>query len=126
LLVAIDKFTKWLEVEPVRAIITQAAAEFIKGIMCRFGVPNNIITNNGSQFTSSIFQAYCSELGMKIFYASLAHPRSNGQVEHTNAEVLRGLKTKTFDRLNDSEKNWIEEVPTVLWSLRTTPSRVTG
>ena len=40
--------------------------------------------------------------------------------------MLRGLKTKTFDRFETSGKKWIDELPSVLWSLRTTPSRATG
>jgi hypothetical protein len=56
----------------------------------------------------------------------MAHTRSNRQAEHANTEVLRGLKTKTFDQLKGSGKGWFEEVPTVLWSLWTTPNRATG
>ena len=40
--------------------------------------------------------------------------------------MLRGLKTRTFDRLRKCGKNWIEELPVVLWSIRTTPNRATG
>ena len=105
LFVAVDKFTKWVEVEPVRTITAQAAIKFIKGVVCRFGVPNRIIMDLGSQFTSGTFQAYCGDMGTKICYASVVHPRSNGQVERANAEVLRGLKTKTFDRFKGSGKN---------------------
>jgi transposase InsO family protein len=54
----------------------------------RFGVPNKIITDNGSQFTSSAFQGYCKDLGIQICYASVAHPESNDQVERANAEIL--------------------------------------
>ena len=43
-----------------------------------------------------------------------------------NAEVLRGLKTRTFDTLQKHGRRWIEELPVVLWSLRTTPNRATG
>ena len=78
MLVAVDKFTKWVEVEPVRAIIAQAAIKFIRGIVCRFGVPHSIITDNGTQFTSNAFKKYCKELGTAICYASVAHPRGNG------------------------------------------------
>jgi hypothetical protein len=56
LYVAIDKFTKWLEATPVVKINKQSAVKFIKSIICRFGVPNRIITDNGSQFTSGAFQ----------------------------------------------------------------------
>ena len=56
LYVAIDKFTKWAEVEAVRTIPARSAVKFIKGLVSRFGVPNRIITDNGSQFTSNLFK----------------------------------------------------------------------
>ena len=69
--VAIDKFTK-----------------FFKGLVCHFGVPNRVITDNGMQFTSRTFLQYAQDLGGKIWFASIAHPRSNGQAERENARVL--------------------------------------
>ena len=68
---------------------------------------------------------YVHALGCKTLFASMAHPRSNGQAERANAEVLHGLKTRTFDMLQKHDKRWIEELPVVLWSLRTTPNRAT-
>ena len=41
--VAIDKFTKWPEVEAVRKVTAQSAVKFFKGLVCRFGVPNRVI-----------------------------------------------------------------------------------
>ena len=55
----------------------------------------------------------------------LPHPRSNGQAERANADVLRGLRTTTFDTLQKHGRRWIEELPVVLWSLRTTPKQAT-
>jgi hypothetical protein len=52
---AIDKFTRWPEATPVVKINKQSTVKFIKSIIYRFGVPNRIITDNGSQFTSSAF-----------------------------------------------------------------------
>jgi transposase InsO family protein len=92
LYVAIDKFIKWPEVTHVVKINKQSIVKFIKSIICRFGVPNRIITDNGSQFTSSTFQGYYEDLGIQVCYASIAHPESNGQVERANAEILKGLK----------------------------------
>ena len=63
LYVAIDKFTKWAEVEAVRTIPAGSMVKFIKGIVSRFGVPNRIITDNGSQVTSNLFKTYCANLG---------------------------------------------------------------
>jgi transposase-like protein len=48
LYIAIDKFTKWPEVTPVVKINKQSTVKFIKSIICRFRVPNRIITDNGS------------------------------------------------------------------------------
>ena len=100
--VAIDKFTKWPEVEPVRKVTAQSAVKFFKGLVCRFGVPNRVITDNDTQFMSHTFMQYIQDLGGKVCFASVAHPRRNGQAERANAEVLRGLRTKTFDRLHKS------------------------
>ena len=55
LYVAIDKFTKWPEVEAARKVTAQLAVKFFKGLVCRFGVPNRVITDNGVQFTSHTF-----------------------------------------------------------------------
>nr|CAE03541.2 OSJNBa0060D06.7 [Oryza sativa Japonica Group]CAE04515.1 OSJNBb0059K02.25 [Oryza sativa Japonica Group] len=126
LYVAIDKFTKWPEAYPVVKIDKHSALKFIKGITARFGVPNRIITDNGTQFTSELFGDYCEDMGIKLCFASPAHPRSNGQVERANAEILKGLKTKTFNILKKHGDSWIEELPAVLWANRTTPSRATG
>ena len=91
------------------------------------GVPNRIITDNGSQFTSNLFKTYCANLGTQICYASVAHPRSNGQAERANAEVLRGLKTRTFKKkLEACGRGWYDELQSVLWSIRTTDTEPTG
>ena len=96
LYVAIDKFTKWLEVEPVRKVTAQSAIKFIRSLVCRFGDPNRIITDNDTQFTSQAFLKYCEQMGTAVCFSSVSHPKSNGQAERANAEVLRGLRTRTF------------------------------
>jgi transposase InsO family protein len=69
-----DKFTKWIEVKPIASITTAKVVEFIKEIMYMFDVPNNIITNNGTQFTTREFEEFCVDSGIKINYASVSHP----------------------------------------------------
>jgi hypothetical protein len=126
LFVTIDKFTKWPEATPVVSITQGAAVAFLKSIVCRFGVPSRIITDNGTQFKSRLFQEYCEGIGTQLFFASVAHPKSNGQAERANAEILRGLKTRTYDCLKNHGANWVNELPSVLWGNRTTPSRAIG
>jgi transposase InsO family protein len=126
LYVTIDKFTMWPEATLMVKINKQSIVKFIKSIICSFGVPNRIITDNRSQFTSGAFQGYCEDLGIQICYASVAHPESNGQVERANAKILKGLKTCTYDGLKKHGKKWIDELLCALWGNRTSPSRATG
>jgi transposase InsO family protein len=126
LLVAIDKFSKWVEVRPITNLREEQAVAFFTDIIHRFGVPNSIITDNGSQFTSRKFLEFCDKHHIRVDWAAVAHPQTNAQVEWANNMILQGLKPRIFDRLNKSGRKWLQELPVVVWSLRTTPSRATG
>ena len=56
----------------------------------------------------------------------MGHPCTNGQVKRANGMLLQGLKPRIFNRLNKFAGRWVTKLPTVLWSLRTTPSQATG
>jgi hypothetical protein len=97
--------------------------EFIQDVIFRFGIPNNSITNLGSNFTSSEFFDFCEQRSIQIKYASVAHPRANGQVERANGMIQEALRKKVFDKSEKLAGKWIRELPYVVWSLRTQPSR---
>ena len=97
-LVAIDKFTKWIEYKPIASLTLAKVVEFIQDIIFRFGIPNSIITDLGSNFTSSEFFDFCKQRSIQIKYASVAHPRANGQVERANGMILEALRKKVFDK----------------------------
>jgi transposase InsO family protein len=78
ILVVIDKFTKWIEYKPIASLTSAKTMEFIQDIIFRFGIPNNIITDQGSNFTSAEFFNFCEQRNIQIKYASVAHPRANG------------------------------------------------
>jgi hypothetical protein len=100
---------------------------FFTDIIHRFGVLNSIITDNGSQFTGRKFlEFFCDDHYTHMDWAAVAHPQTNGQVEGANGMILQGLKPRIFDRLNKSGRKWLQELPSVIWSLRITPSRATG
>jgi ribonuclease HI/transposase InsO family protein len=126
LLVAINKFSKWVEVRPITNLRAERAMTFFTDIVYRFGVPNSIITDNGSQFTGRKFLEFCDKFYICVDWAAVVHPQTNSQVERANGMILQGLKPRNFDRLNKSGRKWLQELPTVVWSLRTTPSRATG
>jgi hypothetical protein len=56
--VVVDKFTKWVKAKPATPITAAKVVEFIKEIMYKFGVPNTIITDNGTQFTVRVFKDF--------------------------------------------------------------------
>jgi transposase InsO family protein len=125
LLVTIDKFSKWIEVRPLTSIRFEQAVAFFTNIIHRFGVPNSIITDNGAQFTGKKFLDFCEDHHIRVDWAAVAHPMTNGQVERTNGMILQGLKPRIYNDLNKFGKR-IKELPSVVWSLRMTPSRSTG
>jgi hypothetical protein len=61
-----------------------------------------------------------------VLWSTVAHPRTNGQVERANGIVLQFLKPRIFNKFDKHDKKWAAELPSVLWSLRTTPSQATG
>ena len=87
---------------------------------------NMIITDNDTPFTSHAFMQYIEDLGSRVCFASVENPRSNDQAERANSKVLRGLRTKTFDRLRKSGRHWIDELSAILWSIRMMPNRATN
>jgi transposase InsO family protein len=100
------------------------AVEFIQEIMFMFGIPNNIITDLGSNFTSSEFFDFCEQRSIQIKYASVAHPRANGQVERANGMILNALRKKVFDKSEKLAGKWIRELPYIVWSLPTQPTEL--
>jgi transposase InsO family protein len=122
-LVAIDKFTKWVEFKPIASLTSAKAVEFIQDIIFRFGIPNSIITDLGSNFTSLEFFDFYEQKSIHIKYASVAHPRANGQVGRANGMILEALRKKVFDKNEKFAGKWIRELPYVVWSLITQPSR---
>ena len=78
LLVTIDKFTKWIEAQPISTFKSEQAVLFFLDIIHCFGVPNSIITNNGTQFTEKKFLRFYDEYHICVDWAAITHPRTNG------------------------------------------------
>jgi hypothetical protein len=125
ILVAVDKFTKWVEAAPVTTQVSTVAINFIKSIIFLFRVPHSIITDNGTNFTSKEFKNYCESMGIKLKFACVSHPKTNGQVENANGLICNGIKKGLLAPLEKAKHAWVDELPSVLWSLRTTPNAAT-
>ncbi|RDX64827.1 Tf2-9, partial [Mucuna pruriens] len=123
LIVAVDYFTKWIEAEPVATITAERVKKFYwKKIICRFGIPAEIVSDNGTQFASKATTEFCQGLKIRQVFTSVEHPQSNGQAEAANKVILRGLRK----RLEEAKGRWAEELHQVLWSYHTTPHSSTN
>ena len=94
-LVTVDYFTKWAEAKALANIRDVDVKNFVwRNIVTRFGVPKSLISNNGLQFDSRAFREFCSDLGIKNKYSTLAYPQINGQAKAVNKAIMIGLKRR--------------------------------
>ncbi|GJY57281.1 reverse transcriptase domain-containing protein [Tanacetum coccineum] len=114
LIVAIDYFTKWIEAKAVATISGSQVKKFVwDNIVCRFGLPGEIILDNGKQFRDNPSKDWCEKLCIRQCFASVKHPQANGLVERANRSLGEGIKA----RLDERSRDWIEELPHVSLSI---------
>ncbi|GKA11728.1 reverse transcriptase domain-containing protein [Tanacetum coccineum] len=105
LIVAMDYFTKWIEAKPVATITGNQIKKFVwDNIVCRFGLPGEIISDNGKQFRDDPFKDWCEKLCINQHFAFVKHLQTNGLVERANRSLGEGIKA----RLEARSKNWME------------------
>ena len=121
--IAVDYLTKWVEAEPLAQKTEAKCTGFLwKNVICRFGIPHTVVTDNGKEFDNPSLIALCEQLGIKKVFSSPGYPQSNGQVEAANKTIKDNLKKK-LERLKGA---WVDELPKVLWAYRTTSRSATG
>jgi hypothetical protein len=97
--VAVQYFSKWIEAKPLATITSVTVQKFFwQNIVCRFGVPKAITVDNGTQFDAKTFKDFCDQIGMKIHFASVRHPESNGLVKRANGIIMTVLGASVFRR----------------------------
>ncbi|XP_042426221.1 uncharacterized protein K02A2.6-like [Zingiber officinale] len=95
LLVAVDYFSKWVEVEPFARITEWMVTKFIwQNIICRFEIPRRLVFDNGRQFVGRELREWCEGYGIQKSFTSVAYSRGNGQVKVVNRDILRVLRTQ--------------------------------
>jgi transposase InsO family protein len=108
----------------VSTITAKTTQKFIwQNIVCRFGVPSELIVNNGKQFDNQDFREFCDSIGTKAVFTSVYHPQSNGVVERANRKNFSAIKKRLLD---DKKGKLAEQLPEAIWALNTTESRSTG
>ncbi|GKD85086.1 reverse transcriptase domain-containing protein [Tanacetum coccineum] len=115
-IVAIDYFTKWIEAKLLVKITGKDIIRFVlDSIICKFGLPRIIVTDNDTQFVNDPFKSWCARLNIQQMNTAVAHPQANGLVERANKSLIEGIKP----RLGREKAGWVDELPNVLWAHRT-------
>ena len=121
ILVFQDRFSRWVEIIPTssdKAVVI--AKHFINEIVCRFGIPKAILSDNGPGFVSKVMGIACDVLGISRRFASPYHPQSN-PVERVNREIKRQIRI--FCTAN---RKWDELLQLHAASIRFSPNKMTG
>jgi hypothetical protein len=119
-LIVMDAHSKWPEV----FCLNNNAATLpiicrLRDCITRFGIPDQIVSDNGSQFTSQEFQEFCKSNGIRHSTSSVYHPRSNGEAERF---------VQTFKRSMSEAKgqDWELTLQRFLFTYRVTTHATTG
>ncbi len=119
ILVLMDYATKWSGAFALRNV---TAETIVNCLTARIGVPQELLTDNGSNFMSKVMKKYCSMNGIKQIRTISYHPQTYGMVKRFNATLKRLLRKLT----QKSEVEWDLCLPYVLWSYRGTIHKTTG
>ena len=120
---ATDYFNKWVEAGAFSSIKDRDVTQFIwKNIVCHFGIPRSIVSENGPQFDNWVYQNFYQELKIKNLYSTPRYLQSNRLAEASNKTLLTTLKK----RLDSAKGKWVDKLPGVLWAYKTTARRSTG
>ncbi len=113
--------TRWPEAIPLRSITAKSVAEALLEIFSRTGIPELVLTDQGSQFVGKVMSNLCSLLGIERVRTSPYHPQSNGVVERMHG-TLKAVLGKSIE----NEKDWVGLVPLALFVLRQMPHADSG
>lgn len=121
LLVIIDYYSRYKEIEPMKSISANDTIKVLKRIFARTGNPASITADNGKQFCSQDFKKFCTEQGIKLFNTIPYWPQQNGEVERQNRDILKRL------RISQCEKSdWKDDLLSYLMMYNSTPHPSTG
>eukprot|EP00253_Pinus_taeda_P027948 PITA_27948 len=117
IIVCTDYLTKWAETKEIKASTEEKVAKFLReNIFYKFDYPRELVTDQGSQFTSNLIEGLLTHHKIKHRTSTPYHPQENRQVEVTNRE-LEGILTKL---VSSSRKDWADHLVEATWAYNTT------
>ena len=121
LLTIIDRCTRWFEIIPIVSISTYVVIrEFNLHWISRYGVPHDLITDRGTQFSSHMFSNFCRNYGIKHNMTTSYHPQCNGMIERFHRVLKNAFRSL------DNANQWYSQLPLILLSLRNSYNTALG
>ncbi|XP_003377509.1 putative integrase core domain protein [Trichinella spiralis] len=118
-LIVVDAFSKWLEVRVLKNTTSESVISCLRQIFSIHGLPDIIVSDNGTQFTSHIFQEYLNKGGIKHITSASFHPSSNGQAERMVRITKEFLKKMT-------QRDWEYDLANFSFCQHVTPCTTAG
>eukprot|EP00731_Ephydatia_muelleri_P004061 Em0002g237a len=123
ILVIGDYFTKWKEAYPLPNMEAMTVARhLVSEFMCRFGVPEQLHSDQGRNFESGVIKGICELLQVRKTRTTPYHPQSDGMVERFNRTLLNLLSLS----VSENERDWDVKLPVLLFAYRTSVHETTG
>ncbi|WP_435325998.1 DDE-type integrase/transposase/recombinase, partial [Klebsiella pneumoniae] len=117
-----DVTTRYPEAIPIRSIHAKVVVKVLLGFFSKFGLPKEVQSDRGVNFTSKLFEDSMKEWGVSHIMSSAYHPQSQGALEryhHTLKVMLRSFCL-------DHQKDWDQAIPYVLFAVREVPTESLG
>lgn len=124
ILVIVDTFSKWIEAKIMKTTTAKVLNESLRSFFSTFGLPTQIVSDNGPPFTSKEFIEFCTNSGIQVLKSPPYHPESNGSAERAVQTVKSSLKKYLLDP-KMKQKSWDFKLNNFLLKYRTTPSTTT-
>lgn len=120
-LIGVDAFSKWPEVQVMTTTTASATLDMLRQWFSCHGIPEQVVTDNGTQFTSEAFAIFTKMNGIKHVRSAPYHPASNGLAERFVQSLKRSLQATVKD-----DRTLIQRLSSYLLTYRTTPHATTG
>ena len=120
-LVCTDMFTRYVEVIPLKHHDAKSVAEAFASVCCRWGPPEVVRSDNGTEFVNAVMDALYLAFGVEVKHGAVRHPQSQGSVERFNRTLLTLIR-KVHSQSND----WKTDLSMLLYFYRVRPHGATG
>lgn len=124
-LIIVDAYSRWFDIKNMPSTTGNKLRETLRGIFTYFGLPTNIVTDNGPPFGGSELQKFCKNHNIELLHSPPYHPQSNGWAECGVRTAKQSLKKMLIDK-NTQEFSLQLKIDNFLFKYRNTPVTTTG